>query len=123
MCFADFGMSEECVFASVGSQSSAWFSFLPLFLTLPNLVISLPLTFDSMKKVAELLSSHFLILLQNDFSKPESSLSFTCQSAFVRGTSGSEMQELFPDCGHWSLPLLLSTASSLVRPFPLDLLS
>lgn len=59
------------------------FLFLPLFLPLPDLVISLLLTFDSVKKAAELLSSHFLILLQNDFSKPKSSLvclvSLICQ--------------------------------------------
>lgn len=89
---------EGCVFAGVGPQSSACFSFLPLFLTLPDLVMSLLLAFDSVKKIAELLGSHFLILLQTDFSKPKSCLSLNCQSAFGRG--GSERWELLPGCGH-----------------------
>lgn len=114
---------EGCVFAGVGPQSSVCFSFLPLFLTLPDLVMSLLLAFDSVKKIAELLGSHFLILLQTDFSKPKSCLSLNCQSAFGRG--GSERWELLPGCGHctFGIKFLLSTASSPVRLSALELSS
>lgn len=91
MCFCWCGPPEQCLlfFHLV--------FFLPLFLTLPNLVMSLLLTFDSVKKTAELLFLTSLSCSRMTFQSL-SCLSLNCQCAFVRGGSGR--WELLPGSGH-----------------------